>query len=393
MYLVIMLGVLVYSYVRVNVYIDLQTDEYTHCTLLYASQDEMQNRYAKSVRQLGIRTVDINYVKIKTLHGKTYIMPQLVVKNTRISADENNVYVGWRDVGSYVQDHNNKINMGRKGLMGLAIIATYVIVGMLLRDIFRDWAPVYPLILLLCLPFLLVGCPLCDSPNTIITAMSLSGLVLMTAASYLFFWGIWKHSIIKAIIVLCGVVAPTFSAINIAVEPKMCPVCMISGFISYLCGLSALYPVHHVIAKSVSRSLGILMCIFVIVFILANNRSMNTLSYKRSPIVNMIGKSSNEFGISSIAYPYHCIVVSNPMCHACRNAVSDLKKMGIIPIQIPVCSMMKNDSCFQWNRDSISTPMILVFDKNNRVVFQAYGWPIDNYTKANLMNSLRKYHK
>ncbi len=358
-------------------------------TYLYASQDKQQDSYAKYMKNLGARTLDISKMDRRLLTQKSISIPQLYP--TSKTMNSNYSYEGWFAVKSLVQLKIDAMGKARKGVISLIIIMTYVLLGLLSVDTVKKWIMVYPIALLFCLPILLGNCPTCSTQFQYMTILSVTGMSLVTVIGIMVFWIGWRPWWIRTTLLLLGAAAPIMSALSVAYEPKLCPACIIGGIACFASGIAHNVSVKVNIPRQMKYALVMVFALYIAVamHVQASDNTSHVINHGNT---SFLGHSSDEYGIRNLIKPYQCVVVSNPLCGACKAAMKDLSSIHVNPKAIYLCSIMKTSQCFQWNEDKVATPIILVFDNNNKVIFQAFGWPIPKELQLSLVSLLRNHH-
>lgn len=378
-YLAFVIVMTIISFTSIQHMIIMKKNQLSGYTLLIAGQDVRQVRLANRLSKYGIHTSDVT--KITNLAHHDYILPSLYSADS-LDSDERKSYQGYEAVNEHIRMVTDDIMNCRNGMISLAIIIAYVAFCVIFTDVLYFGLMVYPVIIIYCCSILTRMCISCASRDSIISTISLFGIFIVAIIGIMVYWFGFKVRIMSHILVILGMLAPIMSIVNITLNPKLCYACIVSGFCCYACS-------HIPPKKYVTGKLGLAKIPSLVIFLFFVISIFCVRAFSVEPIAqhdfDYLGESSVSLDLNDIVTPYQCVVITNPFCGACRKAIQGLKNLNISYVTVPFCSVANSSRCFQPKGTFVSTPTILVFDNNKKVVFQSFGWPIGD----DLLNKLK----
>lgn len=105
---------------------------------------------------------------------------------------------------------------------------------------------------------------------------------------------------------------------------------------------------------------------------------------------SIAGRSISTFIRSTQSLqPGMLLVVTQEHCDACRSAKQSLPKMGVAWHQVPVCTSLSNQVCFDGKGMTFPIPLLLICDQQGRIIFEHQGWPSSNQEYTQLQDQIQ----
>lgn len=135
---------------------------------------------------------------------------------------------------------------------------------------------------------------------------------------------------------------------------------------------------------------------FVTIGVLKSAYQKNAL-----PQRNFKGLRMKDFIGESSAIKSPCILfLTQSGCIACEKGREGLKKLGIINVELPVCSTpFQKDACLSMDlsesgsKATVVTPTFLVVNRKGVVVYQSSGWSDDHDSQTTFKHTLAEWMK
>ncbi len=199
----------------------------------------------------------------------------------------------------------------------------------------------------------------------------------------------------KAIALLCES-APIMAIVSLAFYPKFCPACLTavwalqaSSFYLNLLGnrrSSFRRGPFSIQSGALFFSIAVLTGVFGRNALEASG--IINLTEKVEVHTSMEGQSAEQLITSRSGIDDGSYVLTQPACHACETALTELRRAKIDAISLIPCSVFKTYQCWRPTRGFSSTPTFLIItDGMLRSV--TVGIPGDVITRAALFNKLR----
>ena len=238
-------------------------------------------------------------------------------------------------------------------------------------------------------------CASCNAGGQSLTVyFPLAGLIYTLTGFFLFSCRFTLPRSFYGAFFICSLIVPLIQVYFLRIEPKLCPGCLLITF------CAAIYSVSSLIAVRDSKVEGFYLgrtavtgVAFCFLFLFSRDVLILNGIVKQpstSPTVkSIVGKDWSRLtrGVSPASETI--FVITNEGCHACSEAKQDLRKLSIPHRIVPICTILKQDGCFNGAGQSFPTPMLIALTKGGRVKFQYNGWTSDPVEKTALKKQLQ----
>jgi len=361
-----------------------QLQSLKHSVYFYSSSDIKSTETAEWLRvHVGIRTLDLLSsnagAEVHRMTGAYQASsPSLVVPGRGGIQLFSTPFAVQQELQP-VLDSTGPAQLGKQALI---IMAAFILTVCLFRTETAFVLPLLSVIGLVSVASLWGRCLHCSFTSTPLSVYApLAELAYLAAGMTLFTFGSVRRRWCYAAFAVVSGLIPAVQAYMLTVEPKLCPACLAVTFVSavyFVCSLEALqtsrlpgFTVPIWMRAALTVALVALLVRHSLVFggyVRAGEPPETTAS-------NLVGTSLAQTAPTiGKPVPEMLYVVTQEHCGSCELAKEQLPSMHIAWHELPVCTILTKEGCFNGEKLNFATPLLLVCDKSGRVIFQQNGW-------------------
>lgn len=166
------------------------------------------------------------------------------------------------------------------------------------------------------------------------------------------------------------------------IEPKFCPICLTITFVSaaYFVATSRALVSSRISGISVPVWMRAAVVVSLSLLLVRHSLALSGRGSTNKPpkeviTPQIIGTPISKFIPSVSSFQAGTLyVVTQKGCSACVSAERDLSTTQLAWNEVPVCTMLARDGCFEGKNLTFVTPMLLMCDRNGNIAFQRNGW-------------------
>ena len=285
-------------------------------------------------------------------------------------------------VDQALQSITARNNPFEKAEWALAFMAGLIVLTIIFEAELAKIVSFLPILGLIAIGALWGRCLNCSSSgSTLSTLAPVFGLIYLGGGMALFSRPLLGHRWPYAFFLLISGAVPVLQACMLVSEPKLCPSCLTITFISavyFLCTLKTLSAsvLSGIVApKGLGIAMATVLCLLLLRHSLIVGGYINAGKTTDETIPSIVGTPFSRF-VPSLLHPQPGLlyVVTLEGCSHCQQAESDLPRSGINWSKVPICTIEQRGVCFEGGKLNFPTPMLLMCDKNGRIVYQHEGW-------------------
>ena len=183
-------------------------------------------------------------------------------------------------------------------------------------------------------------------------------------------------------------------------EPKLCSLCLIAGAVFICAATQCIYVLgtgqlrRFVPPKAFSHLFLVILGLGITYqTLLASGVSVATsVSKEDRAVAAALGTDIRGFIPEFQSDGASVLLVTQPGCHACENARVSLNAASIRFAEYRGCTYLVKQGCFDAKEKVFATPLVLILDKDRRIVFLHEGWP-DGQGAEDLVRILKESAK
>jgi hypothetical protein len=352
--------------------------------LFYSPADYMSANLVAYIRQnTSIKTVDLHAAYAGRLvfkyTGSTMIESPTLIINRAYGPQIISGPAAVRNALDPLTDQNNPERLGR---IALVIMMFLIALAFVLRDEVVRFSAFLPLLGLIAVGSLWSRCIHCYVGGTTVSAFApLAEGIYVLGGAAIFTLARFRQRYFYIAFMIISSLVPIAQSCLIAAEPKLCPACLIGTFLSACYLVSCLNSLKTNTLSGLSAPdwarafiiLGLIVMICRHTLMLGGYISGGIVPPQRVPM--LVGDSIKEYLHSDrTLQPGVIWLVTLPGCHTCADAERYLSHSSLIWHNAPPCALGPSDVCFNGKDTRFPTPMILIADKNGKIVLQREGW-------------------
>ena len=355
-----------------------------HGTLFYYGKSEQATAFAQYVtNNFGTRAVDLAApgagAEVRRLTGSATVMaPTLALSNPSGPM----IASGEFAVGQIVRFASLRESPFTKGRVALVLITFLVGVGVLFAAELRSASGYAVFGCLFGLTAVLGSCLSCRTASLALPVVfaPVAGLAYAVWGASLFSFGYRQTRWSYLPFLVVSALVPALQAWLLTLEPKLCFGCLLitASSVLYTVATFNVLKTGVLTGVRVPFLLQIVVLIWLPLLILRQALVLTGVVHMDEAVENVpniVGRNWSASSPNNMASAGTLLLVTQYGCGACENACRDLTALGVKYKEVPVCTIMKSEQCFNGAGLSFPTPMLLVVDAKGVITFQFNGWP------------------